>query len=391
MNKRSSWIVSGTLIVVTLAALALVVGFTLAQDTGPDIDINEASSRNETSERVYNVLPIQGRLTDDNGNPIDGYRTMTFTLYATSWDDIPLCQDDDSVQIENGLFAAEMDWCDSTDIDGKRLFLGIQVEGDDEMVPRERIYPVPYAFSLRPGAIISGSTSSAVLHVENWHASGRGIRAYAMSETGTNYGMVGSSKSPDGYGGYFYNTGGGTGLRGKTNSVDNNYGFYSPDNLYSLNIHSTGATMQIVQNGGETSLEAGDVVAFSGIGAPSEQDGQPVIQVAEVTSANSTAVAGVVYSGYDVETLHTVPEKAAPGDYLLVVVRGPVQVKASAVAGALRPGDLLSSADQAGYAAKAASVAINGVQVTAPGTIVGKVLEPLDDGSALIYAFVTLQ
>jgi hypothetical protein len=152
---------------------------------------------------VYNVIPIQGRLTDDSGNPIDGTRVITFSLYATFYATTPVCQDADSVNEDNGLFNAAMDSCTSSDIDGKRLFLGIQVEGDYEITPRQSIYPVPYAFSLRPGAIISGTTSVAIVHIENHHESGRGLRAYAMSETGTNYAVVGGSRSPDGYGGYF--------------------------------------------------------------------------------------------------------------------------------------------------------------------------------------------
>ncbi|MCB9420597.1 MAG: hypothetical protein H6667_12390 [Ardenticatenaceae bacterium] len=460
MKKFRNLLANGTLVLVLLAVLALVVRFTLAQGTRPEQEINEPEGIEDTTASVYNVIPIQGRLTDNNGNPLDGYHVITFTLYATSYDTTPLCQDDDSVNVDNGLFNAEMDWCTSSDIDGKRLFLGIQVEGDTEMTPRKEIYPVPYAFSLRPGAIISGSLSSAVLHVENWSSSGRGVRVYAMSETGTNYGIVGASRSPDGYGGYFYNNGGGTGLYsnaifetgaaygihgesesgqgrgvygessnvsggigvegssllgsgvygtsasgigvyGNTDNVSHDYGFYTPDNLYSSNYHTTGAIMQIVQNADSIPLETGDVVAFSGIGTPLIGTNQPVIQVVEAESANSTAVAGVVYGRYIIETLNAEPEKAvseitpegiaAPGDYLLVVVHGPAQVKASALTSALQPGDLLSSAGQAGYAAKAAEVTLSGVEVAVPGTVLGKVLEPLAQGEALIYIFVTLQ
>jgi len=328
------------------------------------------------------------------------------------------------------------------------------------MSPREAIYPVPYAYSLRPGAIISGSTSVAILHIENHHASGRGVRSYAMSETGTNYGIVGASKSPDGYGGYYYNNGGGTGLfskaiaetgvvygihgeseatsgrgvygegsnasggvgvegssipgsgvygysssgygvYGQTGNVSNNYGLYSLDNLYSLNYHTMGSQMQIMQNNGTTLLETGDVVAFSGIGTPLEANGSPVIQVVKAESANSVAVAGVVYSRFNIEAVSMKPEKAVsevtpagavePGEYMLVVVQGPAQVKASALTGSLHPGDLLSSASQFGYATKATEIAFGDIKVAMPGTILGKVLEPLAKGEALIYIFVTLQ
>ena len=159
--------------------------------------------------------------------------------------------------------------------------------------------------------------------------------------------------------------------------------------------------MQVVQNGGITSLETGDVVIFSGIGAPLEDGGSPVIQVEAANFANSTAVAGVVFSQYNIDKLRAGTEDArtevtsqgaaAPGEYLLVVVQGPAQVKASAISGALQPGDLLSSAGPAGVAAKANEVSLNGVETAIPGTILGKALEPITDGQALIYIFVTLQ
>jgi len=80
-----------------------------------------------------------------------------------------------------------------------------------------------------------------------------------------------------------------------------------------------------------------------------------------------------------------------PGEYLLMVIQGPAQVKASALAGVIQPGDLLSSAGPAGQAAKAAQVSIDGIQTAVPGTVLGKALEPLDTGDKLIYVFVTLQ
>ena len=159
--------------------------------------------------------------------------------------------------------------------------------------------------------------------------------------------------------------------------------------------------MQIVQNGGKETLEQGDVVAFSGIGAPLEAGGLPTIQVVEASSANSTAVAGVVSSRFNIEAVtggpaamnvDATPEgPVSPGEYLLVVIQGPAQVKASALAGSLQPGDLLSSAGRAGYAAKAAEMTFGDVEAAMPGTVLGKVLEPLDAGEALIYIFVTLQ
>ena len=51
----------------------------------------------------------------------------------------------------------------------------------------------------------------------NENPTGKGVRGYATATSGTNYGVVGRSESPNGYGGYFYNTNvtGGTGVYGK--------------------------------------------------------------------------------------------------------------------------------------------------------------------------------
>jgi hypothetical protein len=438
METHKRLTVSGILILAVLATLALAVGIALAQETNPKENINEPSGPEDTAASVSSVVPIQGRLTDASGNPLTGSYNIRASLYDAGTGGTTLCSDLDTVSVDNGLFNMNINGCTASDIDGKQLYLGITVGSDPEMTPRQAIYPVPYAWSLRPGAEISGTTSGAIVHIENWDTSGRALRAYAMATSGVNYGVVGASRSSNGYGGYFYNTAAGDGVKGEgwfgvygsgtsagvrgqsesgwgvyglstngdgvggaTLAADNNYGIYTADNLYSLNFHLLGAKMQVVQNGGETFLEAGDVVAFSGIGAPLEAGSPPVIQVTGVESANSTAIAGVVYSRYNIETLRAGPEEVvsnvtpegavAPGEYLLVVVQGPAQVKASALAGPLQPGDLLSSAGQAGYAAKATKVTLGGVETAMPGTILGKVLESLDEGEALIYIFVTLQ
>jgi hypothetical protein len=197
------------------------------------------------------------------------------------------------------------------------------------------------------------------------------------------------------------------GVYAVTLRADSNYGVYTPDNIYSSNLHTSGAIMQVMQNGGDAALEPGDVVAFSGMAAPLNEGGNPVIQVSRVAQANSTAVAGVVFSRYAIETLarpldpaggpdasiqDITPEgPAQPGEYLLIVVQGPAQVKASAVGGPIAPGSLISSAATPGYAGKAGQVQAEGVSFAAPGTVLGKALESLDAGTGLITIFVTLQ
>ena len=370
--------------------LSLAVGMTQAQGQEPDGDqsLEEASA-------VHAALPIQGQLTDDSGKPLDGNFSIKASIYDTSSGGTALCEDTDPITVDNGLFNMYLDGssgCTASDIDGKQLYLGITVNSDAEMVPRQGIYPVPYAMSLRPGAIIRDTTNTILFSVEN---SGAGTAIVGECEDG--YGVYGSSNTWYGVTGTSVS---GRGVRGATSRTDNNYGLYTGDNLYSYNIHSSGALMQVVQNGGQEALEAGDVVVFNGL----EAGDTPVIRVAKATTANSTAVAGVVYSRYNIAAvtgdqdqsvqadLEVTPSgPVSPGEYLLIVTQGPAQVKTSALAGAIQPGDLLSSAGPAGQAAKAAQVSIEGVKTAVPGTIFGKALEPLDTGDQLIYVFVTLQ
>jgi hypothetical protein len=248
---------------------------------------------------------------------------------------------------------------------------------------------------------------------------------------GLGYGVYGyqSATATGGLGVYGKNEGGGSGVSGlnngagngtwgysvsyngvggATNRVDSNYGLYTQDNLYSLNYHTLGATMQVVQNGDDEPLEMGDVVAIAGLGAAPTKGMSPVIQVRKTSKANSTAVVGVVASSYSAEWLKEqadptgviTPDKAipetgpgpiGPGEYLLVVVQGPCQVKAEAIAASIQPGDLLSSGQQTGYAAKAPEMHLDGATLAAPGTVLGKALEAMDNGQKLLYIYVTLQ
>ena len=80
-----------------------------------------------------------------------------------------------------------------------------------------------------------------------------------------------------------------------------------------------------------------------------------------------------------------------PGQYLLLVVQGPAQVKVDATSGALQPGDLLASAPLAAHAGRAPEITMAGVSSAVPGTILGKALERWEGGQGQIYVFVTLQ
>ena len=207
---KAKWFLICVLFIGLLLALAGSVGLSQAQEpeeeVGPEGEVEAAG--------VVNAIPIQGRLADASGNPLTGNYSIRFRLYDASSGGTVMCEDTDMVAVTDGLFSAYMDFCDSSDINGRQLWLGIRVGTDAEMTPRQAIYPVPYAFSLRPGAVISDSLAGPILHAENTNTSGRALRGYATATSGTNYAVIGASTSPGGYGGYFYNSGGGYGLYG---------------------------------------------------------------------------------------------------------------------------------------------------------------------------------
>lgn len=225
-------------------------------------------------------------------------------------------------------------------------------------------------------------------------SSASGVGVYGVSAS--NYGLWGQSTS-------WY------GATGRTSRADNNYGFYTPDNIYSLNVTMSGAVMQVMQNSGLEPLAPGDVVVFSGIDRTTTAVDVPMVQVSKTGTASSTAVAGVVYSRFNIDAVAegalapdgsdqaamaemeiTPAGDAAPGEYVLVVVQGPAEVKVSAVSGSIQPGDLLSTSTESGFAGRTQEVSLQGVSTALPGTTFGKALEPLAAGQEMVYVYVTL-
>jgi hypothetical protein len=204
---------------VAIMLLLITAGLTLAQGAGAGADRQGPFVPDATAP---GAIPIQGRLTTASGAPLNGTYTMTFRLYDVVTATVAMCADVRYVVVANGLFSDYIDGCYS-DITGQKLWLGIQVGSDPEMTPRQVIYPVPYALSLVPKAEISGTVGSndAILDIDNTGVNGKGLRAEAQAATGVNYGVVGAAKSLDGFGGYFYNNGGGIGLSGW--SIGSNY------------------------------------------------------------------------------------------------------------------------------------------------------------------------
>ncbi len=193
----------------------------------------------ESNATAPSTISIQGTLTNASDIPITGTRNVTLKIYSD--EDVMLCESTQSVSVNNGLFTTKIETCTTTDIDGKDLYLGIQVEGDAEMTPRQQITPAPYAMSLIPGAKIIGDVAPPILTVKN--LSGDGIRVDA-----DDYGLYVGSAGRDGVwvdqavdDGFYVSNAGGDGLY-VGNAV--NYGVYvlsaGVDGVYARSDSTTG-------------------------------------------------------------------------------------------------------------------------------------------------------
>ncbi|HPH95896.1 MAG TPA: hypothetical protein PKW33_10295 [Anaerolineaceae bacterium] len=211
VSKKIGMILTVLLLTILMtSSLAWAMPATQERTPEPEADVQARSS----------YIPVQGRLTDNNGTPLNGMYNLTIKLYGDFAGGTALCSDTISnVSVTNGLFSTAFS-ASACPIDGRQLYMGITVDTDAEMTPRMYIDNVPYAWSLRPGAEMKYSLgTNAILDIENSASNGRGLRAYATSPTGKNYGVVGASESPDGYGGYFYNTATGTALYAQSDGV----------------------------------------------------------------------------------------------------------------------------------------------------------------------------
>lgn len=177
-----------------LVVLGLVSGLILAVSLVPVLA--QAPDRPDVPDEdlaidaiVSSKFSYQGRLSEA-GSPVNGLRDMIFRLYT---DDTCTTQvgsniTRNDVPVSNGLFSVELT-VSHINFNGQGLWLGIEIEGTE--IGCQEILPVPYALSLRPGAIITGN-------VPNWDV----IHAVNTATTGLSFGVYGATNSPSGTGVY---------------------------------------------------------------------------------------------------------------------------------------------------------------------------------------------
>lgn len=139
---------------------------------------------------LSDAIPFQGRLTTADGTPLEGNHSITLALYDVAAGGVAQCSTTRTISITNGLFMSDLTGCNASVLDGKQLYLGVKVGADSEMTPRQPINAVPYARSLRPGAIINQSSATARgLSVQSTGAGSAGTALWAQNASTAGVGI----------------------------------------------------------------------------------------------------------------------------------------------------------------------------------------------------------
>lgn len=171
----------------TILVIALILAFVLlAALLVPKLALAKGGNlmpRAAVAADLGSAFTYQGYL-DDNGSPADGSYNFRFYL----WDDsakntlLATFPSDDNllVMVDEGLFTVELDFGDQA-FNGQERWLEIEVDGVP-LTPLQPLTPSPYALSLRPGALISGSSSGGILRLSN--TTGDGLRINQLGDDG---------------------------------------------------------------------------------------------------------------------------------------------------------------------------------------------------------------
>jgi hypothetical protein len=110
------------------------------------------------------TMSYQGKLTDPAGNPVaNGNYNMTFRLWGPTLTTPKVYwQETQVVAVNDGLFNVSLGTSTpmTPSIFMVPLELGVEVDGDGEMTPRQPLSGAPYAMTLVDGAVVGGTAIS---------------------------------------------------------------------------------------------------------------------------------------------------------------------------------------------------------------------------------------
>lgn len=419
--------------------MVIACGLLLAVGIGPGVANPVRALPGASAEQAGTIIPYAGRLSDDAGQPVaDGTYDLSFALYSTATGGDPIWSETQrGVVVSSGHFLTTLGSIEpipATALGGRTGWLAVGVRGPGEagftaLSPRQLVSAAaptaPTAGAACPhdhlGEWWTGDpgTGNNGIRIESTRADSNGITGVAHNGTNSTgvfgwttegVGVYGSSDSSTGVKGtsnsstaVFGRSTSGAGVVGWSDTQVGVYGrglfgVYSVgDAKVEGNLYVTGSksgyVVDIAQNDDTVSLEAGEVVVISGAG-PAVLGEIPLIKVRRAMAGETSAVVGVVDKHYVPTPKTATPDGKTervfrdstipPGEYLSVITLGAYKaIKVDASYGPIAPGDLLVASPNPGYAMRADS--------PQPGTIIGKALGELRDGTGVIPVIITLQ
>ena len=95
-------------------------------------------------------ISYQGTMVAKGGGVVTGRKTIKFAMYSTTTGSVPFWSENHpNVTVSNSQFAAQLGQINPLPVNffTGQTYLGLSVESDSEMVPRQQLVSVPYAYS----------------------------------------------------------------------------------------------------------------------------------------------------------------------------------------------------------------------------------------------------
>lgn len=170
--------------------------------------------------QVPGAMSFQGRLLKSDGSAETGTPKITFRIYDAGSGGTEKWSEEQDVKLTNGFYAVLLGSVKPFTADvfnGSARWLGVQIAGDSEMVPRQYIATVPYAFKAAKADVATSLSSGGGGIVANSDGT---VTAPTMSLTNSVY-MTSSASS------VFAKTSGTGGLQVGTNNGTGDLTFFA--------------------------------------------------------------------------------------------------------------------------------------------------------------------
>lgn len=121
----------------------------------------QAEAQPQSTEAVAaipNTFNYQGFLRNPDGTPMTGAHNIELALYSDPFGGNPLPPSPwswSNVSVQDGLFNVVVEDAGSVFTNNAPLYIGLKVNSGPELIPRQRVHPVPWALTLAPNASVS--------------------------------------------------------------------------------------------------------------------------------------------------------------------------------------------------------------------------------------------